>query len=231
MRRAARVGVLSSKAESMAFDGSKLRLCLVTDRALAGGRGVIEVALAAVRGGATMVQLREKDATTRAFVEQARALKAALAPLGVPLAINDRLDVALAVDADGLHVGQDDMPVETARRLLGPDRFIGLSITAVEQVLRPDAEAADYLGVGPIYAQMTKSDAAAPLGVEGLRRLRALTGKPLVAIGGLTPDNSAPVLAAGADGLAVVSAIVGAQEPEAAARRFGAVLGAGGSRQ
>ncbi len=213
----------------MAFDGSKLRLCLVTDRALAGGRGVIDIALAAVRGGATMVQLREKDATTRAFVEQARALKAALAPLGVPLAINDRLDVALAVDADGLHVGQDDMPVETARRLMGPGKFIGLSITAIAQVLRPDAEAADYLGVGPIYAQMTKSDAAAPLGVDGLRRLRALTGKPLVAIGGLTPDNSAPVLAAGADGLAVVSAIVGAEEPEAAARRFGAVLG--GSRQ
>ena len=86
-----------------------------------------------------MVQLREKEATTRAFVEQARALKAALAPLGVPLAINDRLDVALAVDADGLHVGQDDMPVEEARRLMGPGKFIGLSITAVDQVLRPDA--------------------------------------------------------------------------------------------
>jgi thiamine-phosphate pyrophosphorylase len=209
----------------MAFDVGSLRLCLVTDRGLAAGRSVVDVALAAVRGGATMVQLREKDATTRAFVDEARALKAALAPLGVPLAINDRLDVALAVDADGLHVGQDDMPVEAARRLLGPSKFIGLSITAVDQVLRPDAEAADYLGVGPIYAQQTKSDAAAPLGLDGLRRLRGLTGKPVVAIGGLTPDNSAPVLTAGADGLAVVSAIVAAADPDAVARRFRALFG------
>ena len=209
----------------MAFDAASLRLCLVTDRGLAAGRSVIDIALAAAHGGATMVQLREKDATTRAFVEQARALKAALAPLRVPLAINDRLDVALAVDADGLHVGQDDMPVDEARRLLGPGKFIGLSITAVDQVLRPDAAAADYLGVGPIYAQRTKEDAAAPLGIEGLRRLRGLTGKPIVAIGGLTPDNSAPALAAGADGLAVVSSIVAAGDPEAAARRFAALFG------
>ena len=209
----------------MAFEVASLRLCLVTDRGLAAGRSVVEIALAAARGGATMVQLREKEATTRAFVEQARALKAALAPLGVPLAINDRLDVALAVDADGLHVGQDDMPVEEARRLMGPGKFIGLSITAVDQVLRPDAEAADYLGGGPIYAQRTKEDAAAPLGVEGLRRARSLTRKPIVAIGGLTPDNSAPALAAGADGLAVVSAIVAAADPEAAARRFAALFG------
>lgn len=209
----------------MAFDLASLRLCLVTDRGLAAGRSVVDVALAAARGGATMVQLREKEATTRAFVDQARALKAALAPLGVALAINDRLDVALAVDADGLHVGQDDLPVEAARRLLGSGKFVGLSITAVDQVLRPDAAAADYLGVGPIYAQRTKADAAAPLGLDGLRRIRGLTGKPIVAIGGLTPDNSAAALAAGADGLAVVSAIVAAAEPEAAARRFRALFG------
>ena len=211
----------------MAFDVSTLRLCLVTDRALAGGRSVLDVALAAAQGGATMVQLREKDATMRAFVEAARALKAALAPLGVPLAINDRLDVALAVDADGLHVGQDDLPVAEARRLLAPGKFIGLSITALDQILRPDAEAADYLGVGPIYAQQTKVDAAAPLGLEGLRRIRGLTDKPIVAIGGLTPDNSASVLAAGANGLAVVSAIVAADDPEAAARRFVGLWGVG----
>ena len=209
----------------MAIDVASLRLCLVTDRGLAGGRSVVDVALAAVRGGATMVQLREKEATTRAFVDEGRALKAALAPFGAPLAINDRLDVALAVAADGLHVGQDDMPVEAARRLIGPGKFIGLSITALDQVLRPDAAAADYLGVGPIYAQQTKVDAAPPLGLDGLRRIRGLTGKPIVAIGGLTPDNSAAVLAAGADGLAVVSAIVAAADPEAAARRFRALFG------
>ena len=122
-----------------------------------------------------MVQLREKEATTRAFVEEARALKAMLGPLGVPFVVNDRLDIALAVDADGLHVGQDDMPVAEARRLLGPDKIIGLSITEPGQALRADAAAADYLGVGPIYAQQTKGDAAAPLGVEGFRQVRRLT--------------------------------------------------------
>ena len=209
----------------MAFDPASLRLCLVTDRGLAGGRSLIDVVLAAVKGGATMAQLREKEATTRAFVDQARALMAALAPLGVPLMINDRLDVALAVDADGLHVGQTDMPVVEARRLLGPDKIVGLSIEAAEQVLRPDAEAADYLGVGPVYAQQTKADAAPPLGLDGLRRVRASTGKPIVAIGGLTPDNSAPALAAGADGLAVVSALMAAADPEAVARRFVGLFG------
>ena len=209
----------------MALAVASLRLCLVTDRGLARGRSVTDIALAAVRGGATMVQLREKDATTRAFVEAARALKAALAPFGAPLIVNDRLDVALAVDADGLHVGQSDMAVADARRLLRPDKIVGLSIETVEQATRPDAAAADYLGVGPIYAQQTKPDAAAPLGLDGLRKVRTLTRKPIVAIGGLTPANSAPALAAGADGLAVVSAIVAAADPEAAARDFMALFG------
>ena len=209
----------------MAFDVSTLRLCLVTDRALAGGRSVLDVALAAAQGGATMVQLREKEATTRAFVEEARALKAMLTPLGVRFLVNDRLDVALAVDADGLHVGQDDLPVAEARRLLGPGKIVGLSITELEQARAADAAAADYLGVGPIYRQQTKDDASPPLGVAGLRAIRDLTQKPIVAIGGLTPDNSAPVIAAGADGLAVVSAIVAADDPEAAARRFARLFG------
>jgi thiamine-phosphate pyrophosphorylase len=209
----------------MAIDVGALRLCLVTDRRLGRGRALAEIVAAAVRGGATMVQLREKEATTRAFVEQARALKATLAPLGVRFLVNDRLDVALAVDADGLHVGQSDMPVAEARRLLGPDKIVGLSITELEQARAADAAAADYLGVGPIYRQQTKDDASPPLGVAGLRAIRDLTQKPIVAIGGLTPDNSAPVIAAGADGLAIVSAIVAADDPEAAARRFARLFG------
>ncbi len=204
----------------MAIDVAALRLCLVTDRLLAGARPLAEIVAAAARGGATMVQLREKEATTRAFLEEARALKALLRPLGVKFLVNDRLDVAIAVDADGLHVGQDDMPVGEARRLLGPDKIIGLSITDPSQALRSDAAAADYLGVGPIYTQQTKSDASRPLGVEGFRQARRLTGSPMVAIGGLTPENAAPLVAAGADGVAVVSAIVAATDPEAAARRF-----------
>lgn len=209
----------------MPIDANIMRLCLVTDRGLAGGRKLAEIVEAAVRGGVTMVQLREKAATTRAFLEEARALKALLGPLGIRLVVNDRLDIALAVDADGVHVGQTDLPVEEVRRLVGPGKIVGLSITDATQIVRPDAAAADYLGIGPIYLQQTKDDAATPLGVEGFRRLRTLTRKPVMAIGGLKPDNSAPVLAAGADGLAVVSAIIAADEPEVVARQFRQLFG------
>ncbi|HEY8579662.1 MAG TPA: thiamine phosphate synthase [Beijerinckiaceae bacterium] len=205
-------------------DASAYRLCLVTDRALAGGRPLVDVVAAAVAGGVTMVQLREKTATTRAFLEEARALKALLAPLGVPLVVNDRVDIALAVDADGVHVGQTDMPVEQVRALIGPGKLIGLSITNAEQMRREDSSRADYVGVGPLYLQQTKADASTPLGVDGFRALRALTTRPVMAIGGLKADNSAPVLAAGADGLAVVSGIVSAEDPRAAAARFAALF-------
>jgi len=202
------------------FDPASLRLCLVTDRDLAKGRALVEIVAAAVQGGVTMVQLREKSAPTRAFLEDALALKSLLAPLNVPLIINDRTDIALAVDADGVHVGQKDMPVDLVRQMMGPGKIIGLSITNHEQIARPDAGKTDYLGLGPLYLQQTKSDAATPLGVEGFRALRAATTKPVVAIGGLKADNSAPVLAAGANGLAVVSGIVAAEDPKAAAQAF-----------
>ena len=207
------------------FDPAQLRLCLVTDRDLSLDRSLLDVVGAAVQGGATMVQLREKTAPTRAFLEEARALKALLAPLGVPLIINDRVDIALAVEADGVHVGQTDMPVEMVRALLGPRAIIGLSITNHAQINSPDAALPDYLGLGPLYLQQTKPNAATPLGVEGFRTLRAATSKPVVAIGGLKADNSAPVLAAGADGLAVVSAIVGAPDVRAATEGFMGLFG------
>lgn len=204
-------------------DPKNLRLCLVTDRDLSRGRPLGEIVAACVRGGATMVQLREKTATTRAFIEEARALKTLLDGLGVPLIVNDRLDVALAVDAAGLHVGQSDMRVEDARGLLGADKIIGLSITDAAQICRADA--ADYLGVGPVYAQQTKADAEPPLGIEGFRRLCAMAKRPVVAIGGLRPDNSAPLIEAGADGLAIASALVAADDPESEARRFAGLFG------
>ncbi len=207
------------------FDPAQLRLCLVTDRDLSLDRSLLDVVGAAVQGGATMVQLREKTAPTRAFLEEARALKALLAPLGVPLIINDRVDIALAVEADGVHVGQTDMPVEIVRALLGPTAIIGLSITNHQQISRPDTALPDYLGLGPLYQQQTKPNAATPLGVEGFRALRAATTKPVVAIGGLKANNSAPVLAAGADGLAVVSAIVGAPDVRAATEGFMGLFG------
>jgi thiamine-phosphate pyrophosphorylase len=196
------------------------RLCLVTDRDLAGPRGVAEVVACAVAGGVTMVQLREKTASTRAFVAEATALRNLLQPLDIPLIINDRADVALAIGADGVHVGQDDMEVAALRRILPPSMLIGLSITCDADLDRADAEAADYLGIGPIFPQATKVDGAKPLGLAGLARLRARTGKPVLAIGGIVPGNAASVRQAGADGLAVVSAIMAAPDPEAAARAF-----------
>lgn len=197
-----------------------LRLCLVTDRDLAGGRALVDIVAAAIAGGVTMVQLREKTGTTRGFLEEARALRTLLRPLGVPLIINDRADIALAVDADGVHVGQKDMPVEQLREMLGPNKIIGLSVTNRQQVEAADAYLANYLGIGPLFVQTTKADASSPLGVDGFAALRRLTDRPVIAIGGLKHDNSRAVLDAGADGLAVVSAIIANSDPKAAAARF-----------
>ncbi len=212
----------------MTINPAIYRLCLVTDRDVGRGRALVDIVAQAVAGGVTMVQLREKSATTRAFLEEARALKALLTPLGVPLIINDRVDIAMAVDADGVHVGQSDMPVaqvrEMLREMLGAERIIGLSITNSTQMQREDARQTDYLGVGPLYLQQTKPDASTPLGVEGFRALRAMTDRPVMAIGGLKADNCAPVLAAGANGLAIVSGIVGANDPRAAAAQFRALF-------
>ena len=196
-----------------------LRLHLVTDSALCGERGLLSVVEAAVRGGASCVQLREKTLATRAFVERARALKARLAPLGVPLIINDRVDVALACGADGIHVGQGDMAPADVRRLL-PRALVGLSIETLAQLERAEGEAVDYYGISPVFATATKADAAAAVGLEGLRLMRSLTRRPLVAIGGIAPANARSVMAAGADGLAVVSALCAAPDPGAVARQL-----------
>ncbi|CAZ89361.1 Thiamine-phosphate synthase [Thiomonas arsenitoxydans] len=194
-----------------------LRLHLVTDAALCGPRGVEAVVAAAVRGGATCVQLREKQLDTRPFVERARALKALLAPLEVPLIINDRLDVALAAGADGVHVGQSDLPPEDVRRLM-PHALIGLSVENPEQVRAAADMPVDYLGVSPVFSTPSKQDTAPALGLEGLRAMRAFTDLPLIAIGGIDLNNAAQVLAAGADGLAVVRALCAAPDPAAAAQ-------------
>ena len=143
-----------------------------------------------------------------------------LAPPRVPLLVNDRIDVALAAGADGAHVGQADMPVALVRKLLGPKAIVGLSITQSAEARAEDIEFADYLGVGPIFPQLTKPDAAPTLGLEGLAEIRRITSKPMVAIGGVTAANVRAVRLAGADGVAVVSAIMGAQDPMAAAAAF-----------
>lgn len=199
---------------------SALRVYLVTDRSLTRGRSLVSVIEAAVRGGATCVQLREKELSTKEFLQQAVMLARLLEPLGIPLVINDNVEVALACGASGLHLGQGDLSPGQARQLLPPEMFIGWSVETAADVLRSASMPVDYLGVSPVFATPTKTDTKAPWGLEGLRQARALTNLPLVAIGGIHGGNAEEVLRAGADGLAVVSAICAADDPAAAAREL-----------
>jgi len=192
-------------------------LYLVTDRGLARNRSMLEIVRAAVQGGVTCVQLREKECSTLDFIEQAFTIKDFLKSRGVPLIINDRVDVALAIEADGVHLGQTDMPLEIAKKIVGDSMIIGISAESLADALEAEKGGADYLGVSPIYATPTKTDTAPPLGLEGLRAIRAAVNIPLVAIGGINRDNSAAVIQNGGDGLAVVSAIVTADDPVTAA--------------
>ncbi len=192
-------------------------LYLVTDRGLARDRSMLEIVRAAVQGGVTCVQLREKECSTLDFIEQAFTIKDFLKSRGVPLIINDRVDVALAIEADGVHLGQTDMPLEIAKKIVGDSMIIGISAESLADALEAEKGGADYLGVSPIYATPTKTETAPPLGLEGLRAIRAAVNIPLVAIGGLNRDNSAAVIQNGGDGVAVVSAIVAADDPVTAA--------------
>ncbi|MBU3932861.1 MAG: thiamine phosphate synthase [Proteobacteria bacterium] len=199
-------------------------LYFVTDRGLCGDKTLADVVLQAIRGGAACVQLREKDVTTRFFVEEALRIKALLAPFKVPLIINDRLDVALAVEADGVHVGQEDMPYEIARKLMGPKAIVGLSVETWEDVERAQGLDVDYLGVSPVFATPTKTDTKEPWGREGLARIRAFSRHPLVGIGGLNASNAEAVVMAGADSVAVVSAICAAPDPFTASRELTEII-------
>jgi thiamine-phosphate pyrophosphorylase len=190
---------------------------LVTDRGLCRNRSVLEVILLAVQGGAAYIQLREKDLSTRVFVEEAVAVKKLLAPYAVPLIINDRIDVALACGAEGVHIGQGDMPYETARRLMGPEAMIGLSVETWEDFEAAQGLDVDYIGVSPVFATPTKTDTKEPWGLDGLKRIKAASRHPLVAIGGINETNARRVVEAGAGCLAVVSAICSADDPAGAA--------------
>jgi thiamine-phosphate pyrophosphorylase len=200
-------------------------LYLVTDPDLGGGRPLPAIVAAAVRGGATLVQLRDKQAEGRALLEQACALRDLLAPLGVPLLVNDRADVAHAAGV-GVHLGQSDLPPAAARALLGPEAIVGISLDQVEQARAADPEIVDYVAFGPFASTATKGDAGPVVGAELLAQVRALTALPLVAIGGIGPANAAAAIAAGADGVAVVSALMAAPDPEAAARELRGIIGA-----
>lgn len=202
---------------------ARLRLHLVTDAVQCGERGLLAVVQSAVRGGVTCVQLREKSLDTRAFVERARALKALLSPLRIPLLVNDRVDVALAAGADGVHVGQSDMAPQDVRRLM-PGALIGLSIESWQQMHEAERAPVDYYGISPVFATSSKADAAPALGLAGLQQLRRMTARPLVAIGGIQAGNVAAVMAAGADGVAVVSALCAADDPARAAQALLAAM-------
>lgn len=199
------------------------RLYVVTDAGLSRGRAHRAVIEAAIAGGATVVQYREKHASTRQMIVEAQELRELTRRAGVPLIVNDRVDVALAVDADGVHVGQDDMPVALARRLIG-NKLLGVSAHSLSEALQAVSDGADYLGVGPIFATTTKPDAASPIGLDGLRAIRQYVSIPVVAIGGISQANATEVMRAGADGIAVVSAVVAADDVTAAARQLRALV-------
>ena len=194
-----------------------------------GGRDLSGIAAAAAQGGATLIQLRDKTAPTRRFVEEARMVHAALRGTGVPLLINDRVDVALAVSAEGVHLGQDDMDVRDARRQLGPNAIIGLTIKNEAHVEGAPIGAVDYVAIGGVFETFSKDNPDPPVGTDGLRhlvdRVRARRADmPVCAIAGITEERIPEVIAAGADGVAIISAIFMADDPEEAARKLRAVV-------
>lgn len=201
-----------------------LSLYLVLDPDLCRSHSMVETARAAVAGGATMVQLRDKNAGTAGLVAIGRALMDVLAGTGVPLIVNDDVEAALAIDAEGLHVGQGDMPARQARERIGKCKILGLSVDTDVAAMGVDATMVDYVGVGPVFATPTKPDHKPPIGFDGLARRVALSPVPGVAIGGLKAEHVPAVLASGAAGLAVVSAICGKSDPQSAARVLHAAI-------
>ena len=208
-----------------------LRLNAIVDPERAGGHQLADLAARCVRGGATLVQLRDKRSETRALIETARAIKHALAPFAAPFVVNDRVDVAMAAGADGVHLGQDDMAIEDARRLLGSRPIIGLSIKSVEEAEAARLDLVDYVGSGGVYATSSKQQKNAPVGPAGLARIIAVLRRrapdlPVCGIAGIDASNAAEVIAAGADGVAVISALSLVSSPETAARQLREIVDA-----
>ena len=208
-----------------------LRLNAIIDPERAGGHDLVALTRRVVEGGATLVQLRDKRSDTREMVERARAIKAALAGCGVPFVVNDRVDVALASGADGVHLGPDDMAIDDARRLIGTDAIIGISIKSVEAAEAAPVELIDYAGIGGVYATLSKQQKSAPIGPDGFTRVagvlrRRAPALPLCGIAGIDAGNAGSVIAAGADGVAVISALSMAPDPALAAGALRAIVDA-----
>lgn len=195
-------------------------LYFVTDSKLIGNKSILDVVVDSVLGGVGIVQLREKNISTKDFCDIAIQLQKILKKLHVPLIINDRLDIALACNADGLHIGQNDLPYHLARKILGTKAIIGLSVETLEQVQNAEKLDVDYLGVSPIFSTATKTDITNIWGLSGLQKVREISHHKLVAIGGINNDNVQSVMRAGADSVAVVSYICSAKNPQLAARNI-----------
>ena len=199
-------------------------LYFVTDRGLCGSKSLEEVVIQAVKGGAVYVQLREKDVSTRFFVEEAKRIKKLLEQYKVPLIINYRVDIALACGAEGVHIGQEDMPYEIVRKLMGQKAIIGLSVETLEDVEIGQKLDVDYIGVSPVFSTPTKTDTKGAWGLEGLAKIKAFSRHHLVAIGGINESNVRDVVNAGADCIAVVSAICASPHSEAAASKINDII-------
>ena len=199
-------------------------LYLVTDEKLSLGRGINYVVEQAVKGGVTMVQLREKELNTRDFINRAIELKKILSGYKTPLIINDRIDVALAVEADGVHIGQTDMPYEYVRELIPGKMILGLSVETMEQAAEAENYDLDYLSISPLFLTPTKTDLYREWGIEGLKEIRRRTEHKIIAIGGINSSNVTEVIKAGADGVAVVSAICSAPDPEHESRKLISII-------
>jgi thiamine-phosphate pyrophosphorylase len=185
------------------------RLCLVADMEAAGKRDLMAIVQEAAAAGVTLIQLRGKNRETRDFLDLAVRISGFLKPKGIPLIINDRTDIALACEADGLHIGQQDIPLFYARKILGHNRMIGISVNTLGEAKTAEKEGADYIGAGPVYFTSSKDKIPSILGLDGLRRIRKKVRIPILAIGGITAENAGTVISSGADGIAVISAILG----------------------
>lgn len=197
-----------------------LKLYVVTDSRLSRGRDNVEVVRQAIAGGARIIQLREKEASDRQLVSMGLAIRDITRAAGVFFIVNDRVDIAQVVDADGVHLGQDDVPADLARKILGPGKIVGVTVETPDEAREAEKAGASYVGTGPIFSTATKADAGRPYGIDLIPRIKRATSLPVVAIGGINTSNVAQVARAGADGVAVVSAVVSADDIARAVREL-----------
>lgn len=196
------------------------KLYLITDRSFLNGRSLKQCVEDAIKSGVTLVQVREKDVSTREFYEIAKEVKEITSKYNIPIIINDRIDIALAIDADGVHLGQSDMPIEFARKILGKNKIIGISANTLEEALEAQEAGADYVGLGAVFYTGTKKDIKEPMGLEGLKHIVDNINIPSVAIGGINHENAKSVISTGVNGLSVISCILGSDDIASATKEL-----------